>query len=63
MPQVQAMRNEWRCSCCNKLLGVVQGARLHLRFARGHEYVVGLPASSICRGCQTRNELSQEARA
>jgi hypothetical protein len=47
---------EWRCGRCGKLLGVVDDGRLHLRFARGHEYLVGFPATSVCRGCRTLNE-------
>lgn len=47
---------EWRCRRCGKLLGVVRDGRLHLRFARGHDYLVGLPASGVCRGCRTLNE-------
>ena len=48
---------EWRCGECGKLLGVVDEGRLHIRFARGHEYRVGLPATGICRGCRRLNEL------
>ena len=48
---------QWRCSRCGKLLGVVRDGRLHLLFTRGHEYMVGLPATCICRGCRTLNEL------
>jgi phage FluMu protein Com len=49
---------EWRCSHCDKLLGIVCERRLHLRFARGHEYLVGFPATSVCRGCRTLNEFA-----
>lgn len=51
------MKREWRCTKCEKLLGVLQRGRIHIRFARGHEYLVGLPASSVCRHCRTLNEL------
>lgn len=51
------MEKEWRCSQCGKLLGLLRDGRLHLRFARGHEYLVGFPATSVCRGCRTLNEL------
>lgn len=34
---------EWRCTRCDKLLGVCRDGRMHLRFARGHEYFVGFP--------------------
>ena len=36
---------------------VVRDGRLHLRFTRGHEYFVGLPATGTCRNCCTLNEL------
>jgi len=55
------METEWRCSQCNKLLGVLRDGRLHLRFARGHEYLVGFPATSVCRTCRTLNELKGPA--
>jgi hypothetical protein len=29
---------------------------MHLRYARGHEYLVGLPVQATCRGCGTLNE-------
>lgn len=53
------MDREWRCTRCRKLLGVLHDGRLHLRFARGHEYLVGFPATSVCRGCRTLNELNE----
>ncbi len=51
------MVRDWRCSKCRKLLAVLRGDRLHIRFARGHEYLVGFPATSVCRSCRTLNEL------
>jgi len=51
------VKREWRCTQCGKLLGMVQDARLHIQFARGHTYIVGFPAASVCRGCGTLNEL------
>ena len=51
------MREQWRCTRCGKLLGLFQGGRLHIRFAHGHEYLVGFPATSVCRGCRTLNEV------
>lgn len=53
------MDKEWRCTSCGKLLGLLRDGRLHLRFARGHEYLVGFPATSVCRGCRTLNELNE----
>lgn len=49
---------EWRCVGCDKLLGVIRGGRLHIRFARGHQYVVGLPASTVCGKCNALNEVT-----
>ena len=51
------VEGEWRCTQCEKLLGRTKGDRLHVRFARGHEYLVGLPTICICRCCGTLNEL------
>lgn len=50
-------KREWRCSECGHLLGVLEGNRLHIRFARGHEYIVGLPVTCVCRTCRSVNEL------
>lgn len=50
------MEQEWRCTRCGKLLAVLLGDRLHIRFARGHEYLVGLPVTCVCRNCRTLNE-------
>ena len=49
-------KQEWRCSQCGKLLGVLKGERLHIKFARCHEYLVGFPATGVCRNCGTLNE-------
>jgi len=54
--------SEWRCTGCGKLLGIGQDGRLHLRFARGHEYLVGFPVQATCRGCGTLNHASALAR-
>ena len=53
------MEKDWRCSNpnCRKKLGSIRDGRLHLKFARGHEYLVGFPATSVCRGCRTLNEI------
>jgi hypothetical protein len=52
------VKHEWRCTC-GKLLGVVEKGRLQIRFARGHQYLVGFPASTVCRGCGSLNELGE----
>lgn len=54
--------SDWRCTRCNKLLGIYRDRRMHLRFARGHEYLVGFPAQAICRGCSTLNEATAPRR-
>jgi RNase P subunit RPR2 len=48
---------EWRCTKCFKLLGICQNDRVHLRFAREHEYLVSLPVAATCRDCGTLNEI------
>ena len=52
---------EWRCTRCDKLLGVRRDGRMHLRFARGHEYFVGFPVVATCRGCGTLNQAKSPA--
>lgn len=47
----------WRCKQCGKRLGDVKGNRLHIRFSRGHQYIVGFPATVVCRDCETLNEV------
>ena len=54
--------SEWRCARCDKLLGVCRDGRMHLRFARGHEYLVGFPVQATCRGCSTLNNATARAR-
>ena len=49
-------REEWRCDGCGALLGTYRAGRLYVRFARGHQYVVGFPAVSTCRMCGLTNE-------
>lgn len=52
---------EWRCTRCDKLLGVCRDGRMHLRLARGHEYFVGFPVQATCRGCGTLNQATAPA--
>jgi hypothetical protein len=52
----------WRCTRCDKLLGVCRDGRMHLRFARGHEYLVGFPVQATCRGCGSLNNATAPAR-
>lgn len=53
---------DWSCSCCGKLLGVRRSDLMHISFARGHEYLVGFPATATCRGCGTLNQATAPAR-
>ena len=52
---------DWRCTRCEKLLGVSRDGRMHLRFARGHEYFVSFPVVATCRGCGTLNQVTDPA--
>lgn len=52
---------KWRCSSCAKLLGVCRDGQMHLRFARGHEYLVGFPVVATCRGCGSLNKATDPA--
>ena len=47
---------EWRCKRCKKLLGRIEGDRLHVRFARMNEYLMAPPVTATCWGCGTLNE-------
>ena len=55
----RAIPDQWRCSTCGRLLGVIRSGRLHVRFTRGHEYIAALPASCTCRGCGALNQLGR----
>ena len=57
------MKREWRCTRCGKLLGILDGRRLHIRYARGHQYFVSFPVTGVCPGCGTMNELAGPAEA
>ena len=48
--------HEWRCTQCGKLLGKTEGDRLHVRFARHHEYLMGFPVTAMCWSCGGLNE-------
>ena len=61
-PPAKGGSTEWRCERCAKLLGVCREGRMHLRFARGHEYFVGFPVVATCRGCGTLNQASAPTR-
>lgn len=56
------MERDWRCTRCGRLLGVFEGERLHLHFARIHDYLVGFPTTSVCPKCRALNEVSAPKR-
>lgn len=47
---------EWRCRDCGKLLGVLRGGRLEMRWSRGDQCLVGFPVTATCRGCGAMND-------
>ena len=61
-PEPPSSGGEWRCTQCDKLLGVCRDGQMHLRFARGHEYFVGFPVVATCRGCGTLNKAEAPLR-
>ena len=61
-PPANSRSSDWRCTRCDKLLGVCRDGRMHLRFARGHEYFVGFPVVATCRGCGTLNQATAPTR-
>ncbi len=61
VPPPSSRSCDWRCTRCDKLLGVHRDGRMHLRFARGHEYLVGFPVQATCRGCGTLNQATAPA--
>ena len=61
-PKPPSSGGEWRCTQCDKLLGVCRDGQMHLRFARGHEYFVGFPVVATCRGCGTLNKAETPLR-
>lgn len=54
-----ANQSEWCCTQCGKKLGVELDGRVYVRFARGHQYCVSLPATCVCRGCGALSELRE----
>ncbi len=60
-PKPTTSNSDWRCTQSDKLLGVCRDGCMHLRFGRGHEYLVGFPVQATCRGCGTLNQASGPA--
>ena len=54
------IKQEWRCSECRTLLGILEGSRLHIRVARRYTYFVSLPVTCSCYRCGNINELSMD---
>ena len=52
-----AVRHEWRCERCGRLLGILEEGRLHIKFSRGGEYLVSFPVTAVCPACHTLNEI------
>jgi len=50
-------QTDWRCTHCEKLLGLKSGNIVLIQFARGHQYRAPRPVSAVCRGCGTLNEI------
>lgn len=61
-PRPASSGHHWRCTQCDKLLGVCRDGQMHLRFARCHEYFVGFPVVATCRGCSTLNKAEAPVR-
>ncbi len=54
------VKQEWRCTKCDTLLGVERGGRLHLRYKEAQYVVDGgdYNVIAVCRNCSTVNERS-----
>jgi hypothetical protein len=48
---------QWRCTKCNKLLGIYRDGQMHIRTSRGTEYLTGFPVTSAC-SCGTLNRVT-----
>ena len=47
----------WRCRRCERLLGVVRGAELHLRYKEAEHWVSGT-CRHVCPRCRTTNVIT-----
>ena len=52
--------SQWRCTRCNKLLGIYRDGQMHIRSSRGLEYLTGFPVTSAC-SCGTLNRAASAA--
>lgn len=48
---------QWRCTRCDKLLGIYRDGQMHIRTSRGLEYMTGFPVMSAC-SCGTLNHAA-----
>ena len=53
----QGIPRQWRCTNCNKLLGIYRDGQMHIRTSRGLEYMTGFPVMSAC-SCGTLNHAA-----
>ncbi len=49
---------DWRCTRCDKLLGIYRDGQMHIQFARGHQYLASFPVTATCRACRTLNRAT-----
>lgn len=57
------MSSDWRCESCGKLLGRRKRGLVHIRIARGHEYLVDGDVVGTCRVCTTMNTIGRASMA
>ncbi len=53
--------SEWRCTKCDRLLGVLHPTGLHLQNNRSAAYTVSLPVRAVCR-CGATNAIHEPLR-
>lgn len=59
-PQLPS-HSDWRCTRCDKLLGIYREGQMHIQFARGHQYLASFPVTATCRTCGTLNRATASA--
>ena len=48
----------WRCKQCNRLLGMVDEHKIHIRYKDSTQYVIEGTVIAICRRCGRVNQTS-----
>jgi len=48
--------SRWECARCRKLLGIIDGGRVHLSYSHGPECIASFPVTCGCRKCGYLNE-------